>query len=72
MLVNKGFFKHAVIFHPALPPQGERTRACELGPTIAVRYAYGPQGIVEGHGTLKQEGQCVGVSRGPELWRLRV
>ncbi|TNN71178.1 hypothetical protein EYF80_018526 [Liparis tanakae] len=48
------------------------TRACELGPTIAVRYAYEPQGIVEGHGTLRQEGQCVGVSRGPERWRLRV
>lgn len=70
--MNKGCFKHAVIFHPVLPPQGERTRACELGPTIAARYAYEPQGIVEGHGTLKQEGQCVGVSRGPELWRLRV
>lgn len=58
--MNKGRFKHAVIFHPALPPQGERTRACEPGPTIAVRYAYEPQGIVEGHGTLK--------TRGPVCW----
>lgn len=55
---NKDCFKHAVIFHPVPAPQGERTRACELGPTIAARYAQEPRGIVEGHDTLKQEGQC--------------
>lgn len=67
-----GCFKHAVIFHPALPPQGEKTRACELGPTIEVRYAYEPQGIVEGHGTLKTRGPVCWSVPGPELWRLRV
>lgn len=55
---NKDCFKHAVIFQPVPAPQGERTGACEPAPTIAARYAQEPRGIVEGHGSLKQEGQC--------------
>lgn len=61
-----------LFFTPSYHLGGERTGACELGPTRAARYAYEPGGIVEGHGALKQEGQCVGVSRGPELCRMRV
>lgn len=67
MILNMQLF-----FHPVLSPQGEKSRACEPGPTRAARYADEPQGPMEGHGSLKQEGQCVGVSRGPKLWRMRV
>lgn len=36
------FLKDAVIFLCFPPPRGVRTRACELGPTIASRYASEP------------------------------